>query len=314
MICIRVIGVAVMFILVSAAVTALAADEYLLGPEDVLSVSVWERPDLTRSVTVRAGGTVTFPPLGEVPAAGGTTAELARTLEDRLTEFLRRPTQVTVQVTEFLSQRVTVSGAVSAPGRYGFEQIPGLVEILGVAGGLGPQADLGRVQILRTQAGRRSTMSVDLAAAISTGNLETLPELQSNDVIFVSSVDAEVGISSTAAYVGGEVARPGPYSVGSGLDLFKLLTLSGGTTPTADISRVQVISRDSSGKSFVATIDLNRFIESGEMNFMIRPGDAVRVPSSETRPYRTAWLVAREVLGVSRDVLNLFLISDVLTN
>ena len=290
----------------------LAADEYVLGAEDVLNISVWERSDLTRTVTVHVGGTITFPPLGQVPAAGKTAAELARHLEERLTEFLRRPTQVTIEVTAFLSQQVTVSGAVAAPGRFAFERIPGLIEVLGAAGGLGPQADLGRVQIFRSEGKQRTTVTVDLLRAMKTGDFEGLPELRANDVVFVPSTMTELGAGTDAAYVVGEVARPGAYSVGTGLDLLKLLSLSGGTPRTADISRVRIVTQDPAGKSLVAEVDLEEFLASGQTGFLVRPGDAVHVPSVESTIPRTAWIAAREFLAASRDVLNLLLIQDVI--
>ena len=292
----------------SAASPSLAVDEYVLGPEDVLNISVWDSPALTRTVIVRAGGAITFPPIGDVPAAGKTAAGLARLLEDRLAEFLRRPTQVTVEITSFQSQRVTVSGAVAAPGRLGFERIPGLIEVLGAAGGLGPTADLARVQIFRTEGRQRTTITVDLSSAMATGDLTGLPELRANDIVFVPSTIAEVGARSDAAYVSGEVAQSGAYSVGSGLDLLKFLSLSGGTLQTADIRRVQIVSQDAAGRNFVAIVDLEQFLASGETDFLVRPGDAVRVPSLENTMPRLAWTATREILGSSRDILNLFII------
>ncbi|MBD3163475.1 MAG: hypothetical protein GF346_13355, partial [Candidatus Eisenbacteria bacterium] len=122
-------GVPLLLAAVSVLLTggAQAADPYTIGAGDVLSISVWERPDLTRNVAVRFSGEITFPPLGEVAAEGKTAGELGRLLEDRLTDYLRRPTQVTVEIQEFRSRRVTVSGAVASPGRLSFEEIPGLV-------------------------------------------------------------------------------------------------------------------------------------------------------------------------------------------
>jgi polysaccharide export outer membrane protein len=263
-------------------------------------------------VTVRAGGAITFPPIGDVPAAGETAVGLARLLEERLTEFLRRPTQVTVEISSFQSQRVTVSGAVAAPGRLGFEQIPGLLEVLGAAGGLGPTANLSRVQIFRVDGKQRTTITVDLSSAMATGDVSGLPGLRANDIVFVPATMADGGTQSDAAYIAGEVRQPGAYSVGSGLDLLKLLSLSGGPLQTADIRRVQIVSQDTAGKSFVAVVDLEQFLSSGEADFLVRPGDAVRVPSVESTTTRLAWTATREVLGASRDILNLFLIWDIL--
>jgi protein involved in polysaccharide export with SLBB domain len=112
------------------------------------------------------------------------------------------------------------------------------------------------------------------------------------------------------AYVLGHVARPGAVPVGSGLDLAKVLSLAGGTLPTARLTKVQVIGSQPGGEPFVAEVDLERLFDTGNANFLVRPGDTVRVPSRKTT-LAGAWGVTRDVLGVSRDVLNLILISDV---
>jgi polysaccharide export outer membrane protein len=307
----RSVAAAVWIVLLAASVS-LAADEYRLGPGDVLSVAVWERPELTRNVTVRMGGQITFPPLGEIRAAGETAGSLARTLEDRLNEFLRRPTQVTVEIVEFRSQRVTVSGAVASPGRLSFEQIPGMVEILGAAGGLGPEADLSAVQIFRTREHQQTTITVDLTRAMASGDLSGLPKLEASDVIFVPSAGGEVGQAANAVYVTGEVASPGAYGIGSGMELLKIIALAGGTSPLADMKRVQVVSQAQGGATYVAEVDLERYLEHGVSSFVVRPGDAVWVPSRERTAAGLAWNLTRDLLGVSRDILNLFLISDVL--
>lgn len=294
-----------------------AAEDYRLGPDDVLQISVWERPDLTRSVTIRTDGRITFPPVGDMQASGRTAPALARDLEDRLSELLRKPTQVTVEVKDFGSQSVTVTGAVASPGKYGFEKIPSLAELLGSAGGMGPGADLGRVQILRTVDGRQTTLTVDLSETIRSGDLSKLPPLQTGDLIFVPSIGGAAttpGASGDAVYIAGEVGKPGPYGIGAGLDLLKMLSLAGGPLPTADLSHVQVVAPDPEGGSYAVTINLERYLSRGTSGFFVRPGDAVHVPRSGRQGTAQVWSATREVLGISRDVLNLFLISDVLNN
>ncbi|NWF91207.1 MAG: polysaccharide biosynthesis/export family protein [Ignavibacteriaceae bacterium] len=289
-------------------------NSYVLNPEDVLSISVWERPDLSRTVTVRAGGAITFPPLGDVQAAGLSPAGLARYLEERLTDLLRGPVQVTIEMVAFNSRRITVSGAVTAPGRYSFEQIPGILEALGAAGGLGATADLGRVQIFRKVGEQQTVLTVDLTDALQTGDFGSLPPLVPGDVIYVPAVGGPWGELGRAAYVIGEVARPGAYAVGTGLDLVKVLSLAGGPGPGADLEHVRIVGRDPKGKSFVAEVDVERYLEAGRSDFIVQPGDAIGVPAQRRRGTGAAWLATREILGLSRDVLNLFLISDVLTS
>lgn len=295
--------------------TVLAAGEYTLNPEDVISISVWNRPDLSREGPIRDGGEITFPPLGDIQAAGETPATLARSIEVRLTEILRTPAQVTVEVVAYNSRRVTVSGAVTSPGRFSFETIPSIIDVLGAAGGLGAGADLSRVQVFRKAAGGQRAETVDLTSALQTGDFSGLPVLEPGDVLYVPTVSGPGGAESpNSVYVAGDVSRPGPYGIGSGLDLLKVLSLAGGTLPTADLSGIQVVGKDAAGRSFVVVVDLQRYLDRGQTNFLVQPGDAVRVPSRSHARLGMAWMAAREALGLSRDVLNLFLIKDVLRN
>jgi polysaccharide biosynthesis/export protein len=313
-------GLLLAIVLVAAASPGLAraVESYLIGPEDVLSLTVWEHPELSRTVVVRADGTITLPPLGDIPAAGTAPADLARTIESRIYNTLRFTTQATISVIAFNSRRVFLSGQVTSPGRYGFEELPGLVDLLGSAGGLNAAADLSAVRILRRkEGGSPTTLTVDLATAVQSGDLSAVPKLESGDVIYVPSA-AGGGTGQVAGgssvYVMGEVLRPGAYSLLPGMDLMQLLAIAGGLSPRADLSRVLVLGADVAGGPFRVKVDMRREMETGGRGPEIRMGDTVIVTSIEAGTAATAWNVMRESLGISRDVLNLFLIKDVLRN
>jgi polysaccharide export outer membrane protein len=289
---------------------ARAQGEYLIGPGDGLSISVWERPELTRNVIVRQSGVITFPPLGDLAASGVTSADLARTLEQRLNNFLRRPTQVTVEVVGFNSQYVTVVGAVGAPGRYSFERLPGVLEVLGAAGGGAPSADISGVQIYRTEGGRQVSIPVNLAAAMQDGDLAAVPSLKAGDVVYVPGTAVELGGGGNVAYVVGDVARPGAYSVGSGMDLMKVVSLAGGTLPNADLEGVEIIARAGDGMgTSVATVDLRRYFEGGQAEFLVRPGDVIRVPARGRSIAGEIFSATTGVAALSQSVLNSLLVT-----
>ena len=128
---------------------AVRAADYVLGPEDVIQVSVWLHPELERSLTIRADGSVTLPPVGDLKAGGLTPKEFADRASDRLSSYLRQTTTVTVTVTQYMSRSVFVQGAVAKPGRFGFENIPTLVDLLAQAGRALPGANLAGVQVVR---------------------------------------------------------------------------------------------------------------------------------------------------------------------
>lgn len=294
--------------------TALAQDEYVLGPEDVVSITVWEHPELSRTVVVRANGDMTLPPLGDVPAAGRATSVLARDLEREFYRVLRQSLQVTVSVVAFNSQKVFLAGQVGAPGRYSFERIPGLVDLLGQAGGLGPTADLSGIRIVRREGQTQRTLSVDLSHAVETGDLAGIPALQPEDVVIVpaSAAAGTMGgmVGGDPIYVMGAVGMPGAVPAGGDLSLMQALSLAGGVSPNADLDEIEIIGRDTGGGSFLMRVDLEEAIESGNGGPTLRPGDAIFV-SAKGGGLGTAF---RATLDASRDILNLLAIRDVLRN
>ena len=97
---------------------------YKVGPLDVLDISVFKVPELSRSVQVAGSGSINLPLVGEVPAAGRTAQEIERDLTQKLgAKYLQSP-QVTVYVKEYNSQRVTIEGAVKKPGVYPIRATP----------------------------------------------------------------------------------------------------------------------------------------------------------------------------------------------
>ncbi|MBK8230346.1 MAG: SLBB domain-containing protein [Candidatus Eisenbacteria bacterium] len=217
----------------------------------------------------------------------------------------------------FNSRRVFLAGQVQSPGRYAFEQMPDIVNLLGQAGGLGAGGDLSQVRILRQGDAGEQTLNVDLNKAIKSGDLGGLPALQPGDVVFVPPTAGAVGgggVGSDAVYVLGDVARPGGYSASAGIDLAQALGLAGGTTPNADLTCIEVLARDGVAGSYLVKVNLDEQLRNGSGGPEIRAGDTIRVPSRTTSKSYQAWNILRAGLGTTRDVLNLILIRDALDN
>jgi polysaccharide biosynthesis/export protein len=123
---------------------------YLLGPEDVLHISVWKDESLTREVVVRPDGMVSFPLVGDIPAAGRTVEELRLELVKRLTRFIPNPV-VSVSTTKILSLRVYVLGRVNKPGEYMIGHMTDVLQALSMAGGLTPFAAENDIKIIRRE-------------------------------------------------------------------------------------------------------------------------------------------------------------------
>ena len=290
------------------------AQDYVLGPEDVVAVSVWLHPELERSVTVNADGNITLPPVGDIKAAGLTTKQLGERIADRLSAYLRQTTTVTATVARYMSRSVFVSGSVATPGRYGFERIPSIVEVLGAAGGAQTGANLENVQVVRMENGVRRTLQADVASAMREGDTSRLPELRPGDIVIVSGVLPGGGQGPVSAGEGagvlGEVNRPGLVPVGGGADVWAVLAAAGGTTARADLRSVRVLTRTESGTT-AAAYDLRDVLDHGSRApVTIKAGDIVVVLPKGAN----VWSGLVAVLSVSRDLLNVAVLVDYLNN
>jgi polysaccharide export outer membrane protein len=125
--------------------------QYVIGPEDVLDVAVWNNTQLTRTVPVRPDGKISLPLLSDVQAAGLTPMQLRETLTRALTDYIPNPA-VAVLVREIHSFKVTVIGEVKAPGRYELKDRATVLDVLAIAGGLTEYAARDRIVVRRTDA------------------------------------------------------------------------------------------------------------------------------------------------------------------
>ena len=122
---------------------------YRIGPEDVLEIDVWSRPELSRKVPVRPDGRISLPLINDVQTSGLTPMELRDILLARLAEYVTAP-EVSVIVTEVRSFRVSVLGEVSRPGRFELKSQIRLVDALALAGGLTQYAKHSNIVVLRS--------------------------------------------------------------------------------------------------------------------------------------------------------------------
>lgn len=163
---------------------------YRIGPLDILDVSVFEVPDLSKTVQVSGNGNINYPLIGEIPVAGRTTRELERDLAERLGDKYLRSPQVTVLVREYNSQRLTVEGSVKNSGVYAMEGRTSLVQAIAMAGGIDSTIGSGDVVVFRTINGTRSVARFDIDA-IKKGDTED-PQLQPGDVVVADTSTTKV--------------------------------------------------------------------------------------------------------------------------
>lgn len=162
---------------------------YRIGQLDVLEVSVFKVPELSRSVQVAAAGTINLPLLGEVQAVGKTPDELERSLAKQLGEkYLQNP-QVSVYVKEYKSQRLTIEGGVKKPGMYPLAGQTSLLQAIAQAGGMSELSDESNVVVFRRIGTKRHAARFDVSA-IRSGTTDD-PMLKTGDVVVVHNSAAK---------------------------------------------------------------------------------------------------------------------------
>jgi polysaccharide biosynthesis/export protein len=168
-----------------AAVATPGSTAYKIGPLDVLEITVFKVPELSKTVQVADSGSVGFPLVGDVAAAGRTAQDVERDLTAKLgAKYLKSP-QVSVFVKEFNSQRITVEGAVKKPGVHPIRGKLTLLQAIALSEGIDTNVASNIVVVFRTTDGKRSAARFDIDAVRGGAALD--PDLRQGDLIIVDN-------------------------------------------------------------------------------------------------------------------------------
>ena len=161
---------------------ATQAEDYKIGTFDLLDISVFQVPELSRTVRVDAKGLISLPMIGPTQAAALTARELEMLLAKRLSEKYLQDPQVSVFIKEYVSQRVVVEGSVLKPGVYPITGRTTLVQAIALAGGPNNVANPGSVRIIRIKPDGARDVAVYNLEVIRGGSVED-PLIQGNDIV-----------------------------------------------------------------------------------------------------------------------------------
>lgn len=215
--------------------------DYLLGPGDLVSIKVFQNPDLSVDARVSETGYIAYPLLGEVKVMGLSAAETGAVITKRLIEgkFVVRPF-VTVGISQYRSIQVSVLGQVAHPGKYPLEQsINRLTEVLALAGGETPTgADV--VWLISAESKGSKRMDVDLPSLMRSGDMSKDPIVRNGDTIYVPR--------EPVFYIYGEAQKPGQYRIEPNMDVSQALAVGGGPTNRGTDRGIQLSRRDASGR------------------------------------------------------------------
>jgi len=161
-----------------------APADYIIGPEDVLSVVYWRDKDMTSEVAVRSDGKISLPLLNDVQAAGLTPKQLRDWLVEASKEYFEDPA-VSVGVKLMNSRKVFITGEVHKPGPYPLVGPTTVLELISLAGGLKDYADRKNILIVRNENGRQTSYLFNYKDVVSRKNLGQNIELKPHDTVIV---------------------------------------------------------------------------------------------------------------------------------
>ncbi len=164
--------------------TASKSSEYIIGPGDLIGISVWRDENLTKTVVVLPDGKISFPLVGELVAEGKTVAKLKLELDTALSRYTA-DSNVAVEVKQSNSMIIYVTGRVNTPGRQLMVANTNVLQALSMAGGPNPFAQKSKIKIFRQQGGETVMFPFNYNEVMEGRHLETNIDLQRGDVIIV---------------------------------------------------------------------------------------------------------------------------------
>ena len=277
------------------ATTAPPPSGYVLGPDDQIVIRALEGLDLAdKPVLIGTNGNITLPLIGRIQAAGLTVEQLEAELASRLKVYVQEP-QVSITVTEFRSQPVSVFGAVTTPGVIQLRGRKTLYEVLSLAGG--PRETAGStVSIIRLleygpiplpgagpdPTGRYSSAELDLREILDGKNPAANIEIKPHDVISVSQGNARM------VYVVGDVQRSGAFNLGSQrtISVLSAVSLAGGLGHTAKPEQARIFRPAPDGQKHAEiAVNIKQILAGKAEDIGLRPEDVLVVPTSSRKVF-----------------------------
>jgi polysaccharide export outer membrane protein len=255
-----------MFSIVITQVAIAEEANYLLGPGDVLKISVYNNPDLTLETRVSESGKISFPLIGEVSVGGITSTAAEKKIAEMLESegFVKQP-QINVLVIQFQSKMVSVLGSVYKPGRYPLDRATNLVDLLALVGGA--TQDGSDIVTIISDSGKTE---YDLHNIVFKGDgVQNIP-LKGGEIVYVHARDVSVM---------GQVNRPGKYAVSGGVrNVIDFLSVAGGANPAGSDTATVTTFRE--GKINRFEVDIDTLFRTGDnsLNIPLMSGDSIYVP------------------------------------
>jgi len=250
--------------------------EYVIGPQDLLEIKVFELPELNQTVRVSEDGSITLPLVGNVQVGGLTKDGVEEKLKMLLEARWLKNAQVSVFIKEYQSRRVAVIGAVEKPGMYELIGRLTLLQVISQAGGFKENA-ADKIYVLREDKdGATTSIAIDLEELLLEGNQKLNIPLMAGDVVNVP-VDKFIHV-----YVFGQVRNPGAIEVkmSKKITVLQAIAAAGGLTEGASKRGVTIKRVLKDGREQKIKVNLNDIIKGKKPDIVLQEGDVVYVPES----------------------------------
>jgi polysaccharide biosynthesis/export protein len=306
------------------------ADSYTLGPGDRLRVDIFNVPEYSGEFYVLGDGAINLPVVGAIPLQGLTIQKASALLTSYFSRYVKRPI-VTISVLAPRPVQFAIAGEVTRAGSYTIpftaenRKFPSISQAIQLAGGTTQTANLRQVQVRRSATGR--ILTVNLFDVLQRGNTAQDITLRDGDTIYIARSEA-VSVSDRLRLSGsnlanqdatvkvailGEVGKPGTYTLrgeaGASIGgttgrvtpptLTEAIKIAGGSTASADLSRIRVRRNTRTGPGQTVPINLMSLLQSGDFgqDIILQDGDTILLPTASEINNVNSTLVAASNLG-----------------
>lgn len=245
---------------------------YVVGPNDVLAIRVFDEPQLSDKFVVDNDGSITYALVGRVMVGGKTVREIEEHLTKILAPDFVKRAQVSVEIAQYRSRSIFVLGEVRTPGKYSIDSEVTLLEVIANAGSL--TAAAGDTIIVRRQKDPRAPVTgpalpeQDSAIEIMRISYNDLREgkrlsnivLQDGDTLFIPEAERY--------YINGFVRTPGAYVLKPNMTVQQAIAQAGGLTERGTMRRLKILRKDKDGRE----IEID-----AKATDVVRPNDTIKV-------------------------------------
>ena len=246
----------------------------LIGSGDLLNISVFDVPEMSGKFRVEEDGSISFPLLGTVNAGGTAVLDFANKLQDQLRQKkLIVDPQVSVQISEFGTQGITVGGEIQKPGIFPALGSKQLYDVIALGGGLNPQAG-NTVTIFRRGVAKGTQFNLQDNAGLPIANSISL---YPGDTVIVQKAGT--------FYVLGDVQKPGGFIIDrANISILQALSVAQGPTKTAQLGNARILRKDGSNYRDLP-VDLRPLLSGKNSDLELRDGDVLYVPNSGLKTF-----------------------------